>query len=99
MKTQFSVFDTPFKVFTPKEIKRFRLSLVDNDLEKWADWFAVSVATVKAWETEPNPHRTDERPGKHRECAGPAARLMMIAKQMSAGKSANLIRLAAEGRL
>ncbi len=89
MKTQFTVFSLPYKVYPPEQIRRFRVALCKSESE-FGDMFCVGVDLVKAWESK-------ETSKRHRVCSGPAGRLMAIVEQMAAGKTANLIKWAAEG--
>lgn len=91
MRTQYTVFDEPFHVWAPNDVRRIRLALNKSTAE-FADMFAVGEDLVKAWESP-------ETAKRHRDCSGPAARLMLIAAQIAAGKRANLIRCAASGEL
>lgn len=87
-----AVFKRPYKVFPSKHIKRIRLALVGSDITRWADMFCVGVDLCKAWEADPGSKR-------HRECGGPAGRLMGIAEKMAEGRKSALIRHAALGNL
>lgn len=89
--TIMNVFSVPFHNYTPYEVRHIRLALCKSTAE-FAEWFIVSEDLVKAWESE-------EGSARHREVYGPAARLMWCAEKLAEGKTANLFRLAAEGKL
>lgn len=86
------IFKPGFVCYSPAEIKRIRQTLGESP-EEFAQRFFVSQDAVKSWETV-------EGQVKHRECTGPAARLMywaaVEANERGCSKN-NLIRLGCRG--
>lgn len=86
-----SIFDLPFKDWSPEEVRKIRQSL-NKTTAQFAEMFIVSEDLIKAWEAP----RTSKR---HRDVYGPESVLMREAEAMVEGKTVCRIRLAVQGRL